>query len=133
MTQNRSSEVLAVEVKHLREDIREFKKEVRQEIGELELRVRASEDNSIRAKETLTYIGEAVREVKEFFQSLNKKIDDQNDKIDAQNKKIDDFIAGDTRTANRRSFVVSVLQVVSGIVVAGIGLVTAIAQEWIKL
>jgi chromosome segregation ATPase len=133
MSQNRSNEVLSMEIKHLRDDVKELKTEFRTELQELELRVRNAEDNAIRSRETLTFFGEAMKEVKVFFTNLNDKIDAQNEKIDAQNKKIDDFISGDTRVQNKRAFIVSVLQVASGIVVAGIGLVTALAQEWIKL
>ena len=137
MTTEKSNAVLEEQIKQLRkdlithkeetkEDFRErddkltaYKREIRQELKELELGIDSAQKVANDVNTSMKYVTEAVGEMKktvngfiDMITSQNKQIDN---KLSEQNGKIDDFINSDKRRDSKKQLVVSVLQVLAGI------------------
>ena len=137
MTTEKSNAVLEEQIKQLRkdliahkeetkEDFRErddkltaYKREIRQELKELELGIDSAQKVANDVNTSMKYVKEAVGEMKttvngfiDMITSQNKQIDN---KLSEQNGKIDDFINSDKRRDSKKQLVVSVLQVLAGI------------------
>ena len=137
MTTEKSNAVLEEQIKQLRQDLiahkeetkddfRErdekfttYKREIRQELKELELGIDSAQKVANEVNTSMKYVTEAVGEMKktvngfiDMISSQNKQIDN---KLNEQNGKIDDFINSDKRRDSKNKLVVSVLQVLAGI------------------
>ena len=133
----KSNAVLEEQIKQLRQDLiahkeetkddfRErdekfttYKREIRQELKELELGIDSAQKVANEVNTSMKYVTEAVGEMKktvngfiDMISSQNKQIDN---KLNEQNGKIDDFINSDKRRDSKNKLVVSVLQVLAGI------------------
>lgn len=113
-----------------------YKREIRQELKELELGIDSAQKVANDVNTSMKYVTEAVGEMKksvngfiDMIRSQNSQfiemIGSQNTQIDnklsEQNKKIDDFVNSDKRRDSKRQFVVSVLQVLAGILATVLG------------
>ena len=109
------------QIKNIQEDIREMKEENK----EFRNRLSLVETSTTATTQTILHMGEMMKRmetmVDTFTKSYSKKQDDLNDKLDNQNKKIDDFINSDKRRDSKKNFIVSVLQISAGIIIAIIG------------
>ncbi len=109
-----SNAVLAEQIRQLRKDFNDFKSNTREEIKELEQGVEKTRRLADDVNISMKYVKDAVQEMKDMMKGFITVVNDQN-------KKIDDFINSDKRRDSKRQFGVSVLQVVSGIVIALLG------------
>ena len=120
-----------------KEDFRErddkltaYKREIRQELKELELGIDSAQKVANDVNTSMKYVKEAVGEMKKTVNGFIDMISIQNtqfiemigtqntqidNKLSEQNKKIDDFVNSDKRRDSKKQFVVSVLQVLAGI------------------
>lgn len=109
-----------------------YKREIRVELKKIGDDIDDAEKVANEVNTSMKYVKEAVSEIKlmvnGFIQMINtqneqidKKISDQNKKTDEQNKKIDEFINSDKRRDSKKGFVISVLQVCAGILIAVLG------------
>lgn len=91
-----------------------FKREVKEEFRDLEQAVEKTRRIADEVNNSTRYVKEAVNEMKGMMNGFIGVVNDQN-------KKIEEFIHSDTRQVNKNSFVVSILQVGAGILVAVLG------------
>src|SRR5690606_41886619 len=101
-------------MRNLQKEFREFKKETKMEIRELEQDVEVARRLAESADNSMIYVKESVGKMEAMMTSFINV-------VNAQNEKIDEFINSDKRRDAKKEFVVSVLQVVSGIAIALIG------------
>lgn len=124
--QEPNNAVLQEQIKRLRDDFQDFKVSTREDIRELEKDMEKNNTTTNQLSIMMSYVKDTVLEMKDMMNSFIIVQNDQNKKMGesftAQNEKIDGFINSDKRADHKRQFVVSVLQVVSGIVIALIGL-----------
>ncbi len=117
--------VLQEQIKQLRKDFQDFKISTREDIRELEKDMEKNNTTTNQLSIMMSYVKDTVLEMKEMMNSFIIVQNDQNKKMGesftAQNEKIDGFINSDTRMNHKRQFVVSVLQVASGIIIALLG------------
>lgn len=135
--------VLAEQIKQLRKDLiahREemkedlkdrddkltiYKREIRQELKELESGIDRAQSVANEVNTSMRYVTEAVGEMKNMVNGFIQMISTQNTQIDnklsEQNRKIDDFVNSDKRRDSKKQFVVSVLQVLAGIIATVLG------------
>lgn len=109
-----SNELLSEQMRNLQKEFREFKKETKMEIRELEQDVEVARRLAESADNSMIYVKESVGKMEAMMTSFINV-------VNAQNEKIDEFINSDKRRDAKKEFVVSVLQVVSGIAIALIG------------
>lgn len=132
MTAQKSNEVLEEQIKQLRielnthkADTRENFKDVQRELQELERSVDSAQKVADQVNTSMRYVTQAVDEMKTLVSGFTNLIREHNSKIDdkmnTQNAKIDDFINSDKRQDSKKQFVVSVLQVVAGIIATVLG------------
>lgn len=132
MTAQKSNEVLEEQIKQLRielnthkSDTRENFKDVQRELQDLEKSVDSAQKVADQVNTSMRYVTQAVDEMKTLVSGFTNLIREHNTKIDdkmtTQNAKIDDFINSDKRRESKKQFVVSVLQVVAGIVATILG------------
>lgn len=114
MVDNPSNGVLAEQIRQLRKEFQEFKKETREETRELEREVEIAREVANRTDYSLGYVKDTVSEMKDMLSNF-VKVQNQ------QNEKIEQFINSDTRHARKKELIVSVLQVFSGIIIAILG------------
>ena len=102
-----------------------YKREIRQELKELELGIDSAQKVANDVNTSMKYVTEAVGEMKKMVNGFVEMISVQNTQIDKklseQNEKIDSFINSDKRRDSKRQFVVSVLQVLAGILATVLG------------
>ncbi|WP_048825842.1 hypothetical protein [Bacillus sp. B-jedd] len=99
----------------MRKELQDYKKINREEIKELEKEIERAGRTTDTLNITMAYVKDTVSEVKEMMNSFIGVVNEQN-------KKIDDFINSDKRRESRKQLTVSVLQVLSGIVIAVLGI-----------
>lgn len=107
--------VLQEQIKQMRKDFQDFKTSTREDIRQLERDMESNNRTTNELNITMSYVKETVSEMKDMMKGF---IGVQN----TQNEKIDDFVNSDKRASHKKDFVVSVLQVVSGIIIALIGM-----------
>lgn len=110
-----SNAVLAEQLRHLRKELIEHKRVNRIETRELERDISKALETTNTLNITMEYVKEAVSDMKEM---MSKFVAVQN----TQNDTINDFVNSDKRMSHKRQLVVAILQVVSGIVIATIGI-----------
>lgn len=98
----------------MRRDFDDFKKEARDEIKELEQEIEVTRRIAANVDMSMNYVKETVGKMEGMMSSFITV-------VDTQNAKIDEFINSDKRRDSKKEFVVSVIQVISGIVIALIG------------
>ena len=124
--------VLAEQIKQLRDELIAHKKETREEfkethveIKELERSVDSAQKVAEQVNNSMKYVTQAVDEMKNLVHGFTRLISDHNDRIDGklteQKDKIDSFINSDKRRDSKKQFVVSVLQVLAGIIATVLG------------
>lgn len=106
--------VLAEQIKQLRKDFHDFRSNTKSELKEMEEKV----DNTRRIADEVNY---SVKYVKEAVDKMDGMMSNFISVVNEQNKKIDDFVNSDKRLSGKRQFIVSVLQVASGIIIALLG------------
>lgn len=109
-----SNAVLAEQIKRLREEFTNHRAETRKELRELDKEVETNRRTTNEMNISMTYVKDAVKEMKDLLSGF---VDVQNQ----QSNKIDAFINSDSRRASKNNLVVSVLQVAGGILIAIIG------------
>jgi methyl-accepting chemotaxis protein len=122
MSQPPSNDVLAEQIRKLREDFNDFKKETRVEVRELDDKVDKVAEVSSRVDQALGYMRENVAEMKNLMTGFTNIVSQQNEQIDknirSQNDKIDAFISSDKRAMAKTDLIVSVLTAIGSIIVA---------------
>lgn len=109
-----SNAVLAEQIKTLREEFNNHRKETRKELRDLDQEVEINRRSTNEINIGMSYVKDTVKEMKDLLSGF---VNVQNE----QSKKIDDFINSDSRRASKNNLVVSVLQVAGGILIAIIG------------
>lgn len=107
--------VLSEQLSQLRKDFSDHKKTNREEMKELERDLESTRRVTNELNITMNYVKDAVSEMKEMMNSFIGVSNQQNERIDK-------FINSDSRRSHKRQFVVSVLQVAAGILIALIGI-----------
>lgn len=124
---NQLTQALIAHKEDTKEDFKErdeklaiYKREIRQELKELEVGIDSAQRVANDVNTSMNYVKDTVGEMKTMVNGFIEMITTQNTQIDKklndQNKKIDDFINSDNRRDSKRKFVVSVLQVLAGII-----------------
>lgn len=106
-----SNAVLSEQVRQLRKDFHDFRQTTKSEMKDMEEKV----DNTRRIADEVNY---SVKYVKSAVDKMDGMMSSFINVVSQQNEKIDDFINSDKRAGHKRQFVISVLQVVSGIAIA---------------
>lgn len=110
-----SNAVLEQQIKQLRDEFIDFKKETRQDLKDMEQDIDRTRRVADEVHMSTQYVKDSVKKMESMMTSFL-------DVVGEQNKKIDDFVNSDKRQDSKKQFVVSILQVVGGIAVAIIGL-----------
>lgn len=105
MGQPPSNDVLAEQVRRLREELSEFKRDLR----ELDSRVDESERVTSKVDQAMTYMREGMTEMRDLMAGFTAI-------VQQQNAKIDDFINSDKRITQRHKLLVDILKVAGGII-----------------
>ena len=109
------------QIRNIVEDIKEMKEENKDFRNRLSL----VETSTTATTQTILHMGEMMKRmetmVDTFTKTYSTKQDALNSKLDSQNQKIDDFINSDKRRDSKKNFIVSVLQISAGIIIAIIG------------
>ena len=109
------------QIRNIVEDIKEMKEENKDFRNRLSL----VETSTTATTQTILHMGEMMKRmetmVDTFTKTYSTKQDALNSKLDNQNQKIDDFINSDKRRDSKKNFIVSVLQISAGIIIAIIG------------
>ena len=113
-----SNAVLSEQIRRLRKDFYEFKNSTKDEIKEMEDKVDGT-------KEIASQVNFSLKYVKESVDKMDKMMGNFIQVVNYQNEKNDTFVNSDKRMSNKRQLTVSILQVISGIVIAVIGFWTA--------
>lgn len=110
------SKLVQEQIKNLQDDIKEIKEEnrdIRKRLGIVEMSTQTT-------AQTLLHMNDMMKRMETtmdaFTNSFSKKIDDSNKKIDESNKKMDDFINSDKRRDSKKNLIVSIVQIVAGMV-----------------
>lgn len=105
---------LTKELEKTNKNVSDFKKETKDEFKDLEQDIEKTRRIADEVNNSTRYVKEAVNEMKNMMNGFINVVNDQN-------KKIEEFIHSDTRQVNKNTFVVSILQVGAGILVAVLG------------
>lgn len=122
MSQPPSNELLAEQIRKLREDFNDFKSETRAELREIDDKADDAARVSSKIEQAMEYMRENVGEMKTLMTGFTDIVKQQNKQIDenirSQNDKIDVFISSDKRAMAKKDLIVSVLTAVGSIIVA---------------
>lgn len=110
-----SNAVLSEQVSSLRKDFYEFKKHTDKKISEVDKRVTSTKELADEVSFTMLYMKESIDKMDNMMSKFIGVVGEQNTKID-------DFVNSDKRMSDKRQFLVSVLQVGSGILIAVISI-----------
>ncbi|AMW99297.1 hypothetical protein [Rummeliibacillus stabekisii] len=124
---NQLTQALIAHKEDTKEDFKErdeklaiYKREIRQELKELEVGIDSAQRVANDVNTSMKYVKDTVGEMKTMVNGFIEMITTQNTQIDKklndQNKKIDDFVNSDKRMDSKRKFLLSVLQVLAGII-----------------
>ncbi|MGI2329641.1 hypothetical protein [Planococcus sp. YIM B11945] len=109
-----SNSYIEQQLADLKSQFNDYKKDMKEEMRELEKKADAALRSSNNLDISMNYVKDAVKDMKELLAGFVTVQNTQNDKID-------DFINSDSRRNSKNTFVVSILQVAAGIVVAALG------------
>lgn len=117
--------VLAERVKQLQEDLIDFRQSTRLDMKDVESRVELTRKVADNVNFMVVHVKESVDKMDKMMNNFINVVGEQNTNINKafaiQNTKIDEFVNSDQRMNHKKQFVISVLQVVSGIVLALLG------------
>lgn len=117
--------VLAEQIRQLQKDLRDNKKETKEELKELEIKLNQTTRIADEVNLSMVYVREAVNDMRKMTNEFVGMMTTQNGQIDRkiseQHKKIDEFINSDKRHDSKKQFVVSILQVIAGILATVLG------------
>lgn len=103
--------VLSERVRQLQQELGDFKRHTKEEMKDMH-------DNVERTRRIADEVNYSVKYIQDAVDKMDGMMGNFIGVVNDQNKKIDDFINSDKRMDHKRQFVVSVLQVASGIVIA---------------
>lgn len=117
--------VLAEQIRQLQKDLKDNKRETKEELKELEVKLNQTTRVTDEVNLSMQYVKEAVNDMrgmmKEFVGMMTTQNGQIDKKISEQHSKIDEFINSDKRHDSKKQFVVSILQVVAGILATVLG------------
>lgn len=117
--------VLAEQIRQLQKDLKDNKRETKEELKELEVKLNQTTRVTDEVNLSMQYVKEAVNDMrgmmKEFVGMMTTQNGQIDKKISEQHKKIDEFINSDKRHDSKKQFFVSILQVVAGILATVLG------------
>lgn len=120
-----SNAVLAEQIRRLQEEFRDNKANTKEELKELEDKLNRTARVTDEVNLSMQYVKEAVNDMrgmmKEFVTMMTTQSGQIDKKINDQHQKIDEFINSDKRHDSKKQFVVSVLQVLAGILATVLG------------
>lgn len=110
-----SNEVLSEQIKQLRKDFYSHKNDTQKYIRQLEDELNETKEKTNTININMSYVRDTVSDMKAMMSEFVKV---QNE----QSQKIDNFVNSDKRMSDKRKLITSILQVVSGIVIAILGM-----------
>lgn len=117
--------VLAEQIRQLQKDMVNNKKETKEELKELEIKLNQTTRVTDEVNLSMQYVKEAVNDMRGMMKEFVGMMTTQNGQIDRkiseQHSKIDEFINSDKRNDSKKQFVVSILQVMAGILATVLG------------
>lgn len=117
--------VLAEQIRQLQKDLKDNKRETKEELKELEVKLNQTTRVTDEVNLSMQYVKEAVNDMRGMMKEFVGMITTQNGQIDKkiseQHSKIDEFINSDKRNDSKKQFFVSILQVVAGILATVLG------------
>lgn len=117
--------VLAEQIRQLQKDLKDNKRETKEELKELEVKLNQTTRVTDEVNLSMQYVKEAVNDMrgmmKEFVGMMTTQNGQIDKKISEQHSKIDEFINSDKRNDSKKQFFVSILQVVAGILATVLG------------
>lgn len=117
--------VLAEQIRQLQKDLKDNKRETKEELKELEVKLNQTTRVTDEVNLSMQYVKEAVNDMRGMMKEFVGMMTTQNGQIDRkiseQHSKIDEFINSDKRNDSKKQFFVSILQVVAGILATVLG------------
>lgn len=117
--------VLAEQIRQLQKDMASNKLETKEELKELEIKLNQTTRVTDEVNLSMQYVKEAVNDMRGMMKEFVGMMTTQNGQIDRkiseQHSKIDEFINSDKRHDSKKQFIVSILQVVAGILATVLG------------
>lgn len=117
--------VLAEQIRQLQKDLKDNKRETKEELKELEVKLNQTTRVTDEVNLSMQYVKEVVNDMrgmmKEFVGMMTTQNGQIDKKISEQHSKIDEFINSDKRNDSKKQFFVSILQVVAGILATVLG------------
>lgn len=109
-----SNDVLSEQIRRIERELKDFKRDSKTEFKEMEQEIEYARRLADSTDNSMKYIKEAVGKMEVMMTGFINV-------VSSQNEKIDEFINSDKRRDSKKEFAISVVQVVSGIVLALIG------------
>lgn len=120
-----TNDVLAEQIRQLQKDLKDSKRETKEELRELELKLNQTTRVADEVNLSMQYVKEAVNDMRGMMKEFVGMMTTQNGQIDRkiseQHQKIDEFINSDKRQDSKKQLIVSVLQVMAGILATVLG------------
>lgn len=117
--------VLAEQIRRLQEEFRDNKANTKEELKDLEEKLNRTSRVTDEVNLSMQYVKEAVNDMRGMMKEFVGMMTTQNGQIDRkvseQNVKIDEFINSDKRNDSKKQFIVSILQVMAGILATVLG------------
>lgn len=122
---NNNVAILAEQLRQLDKEFRENKANMKEELKELEEKLNRTSRVTDEVNFSMQYVKEAIGDMRgmmtEFVTMMTTQNGQMDKKISEQHQKIDEFINSDKRHDSKKQFVVSVLQVLAGILATVLG------------
>ncbi|WP_144510004.1 hypothetical protein [Bacillus sp. FJAT-22090] len=117
--------VLAEQIRQLQKEFKDNKLNTKEELKELEEKLNQTTRVTNEVNLSMQYVKEAVNDMRGMMKEFVGMITTQNGQIDKkiseQHKKIDEFINSDKRSDSKKQFIVSIAQVLAGILATVLG------------
>lgn len=109
-----SNAVLEEKIEAMKKDFYEYRRTTNKELKEIEEKALIAKGVADEVTFSVEYMKDSVDEMKGMMTQFLGV-------VDAQNTKMDDFVNSNKIVSDKRDFIISILQVASGIIIAVIG------------
>ena len=88
----------------------------------MEERIEETKELANQTKNLYSLVNNSMDHIKDSIEKMDRMMEEFISVVNDQNKKIDEFINSDKRMNNKKEMYISVLQVISGIIIAVLGM-----------
>ena len=113
--------VLAEQIRQLRKDLNTHKAETKEEFREMNHEIKDLGSSISSAQKVADQVHHSMKYVTQAVDEMKILVHGFTDLISKQNEKIDSIINSDKKKDSKRTFIVSILQVGAGILIAVLG------------